>query len=307
MSEAKIQVYKGPAGGWGALKSVARHLNEQGVPVKGAKTLLHANQTDGFDCPGCAWPDRNPHSTFEFCENGVKAVANEATSRRIGAAFFAEHPVSWLAEQDDAFLEAQGRLTEPLVYDPATDHLPAGARFETLAIHGGQHPEPITGAVMPPIFQTSTYAQKGPGEHSGFEYSRTRGTIFTSAYTKVYAGYGPGGIGAIYAVDPAGGGATVFATIPNAGSLPARAGYAPNPNSVSGDWLQVETKNRFAVGDTLEVVHPSGNLTLRLNEMRNAQGRPVDVAQGSPVRVWVPLPARYEGALLARVVVEALA
>ena len=59
------------------------------------------------------------------------------------------------------------------VYDPASDHVPTGARFETLAIHGGQHPEPVTGAVMPPIFQTSTYAQKGPGEHSGFEYSRT--------------------------------------------------------------------------------------------------------------------------------------
>lgn len=54
------------------------------------------------------------------------------------------------------------------------DHLPAGARIETLAIHGGQHPEPVTGAVMPPIFQTSTYAQAGPGEHSGFEYSRTQ-------------------------------------------------------------------------------------------------------------------------------------
>ena len=58
-------------------------------------------------------------------------------------------------------------------YDPKDDHLAPGARIETLAIHGGQHPEPITGAVMPPIFQTSTYAQKGPGEHSGFEYSRT--------------------------------------------------------------------------------------------------------------------------------------
>jgi cystathionine gamma-lyase len=53
------------------------------------------------------------------------------------------------------------------------DHLPAGARIETLAIHGGQHPEPVTGAVMPPIYQTSTYAQEGPGEHSGHEYSRT--------------------------------------------------------------------------------------------------------------------------------------
>ena len=59
------------------------------------------------------------------------------------------------------------------IYDPSTDHLAAGAKLETLAIHGGQHPEPITGAVMPPISQSSTYAQKGPGEHSGFEYSRT--------------------------------------------------------------------------------------------------------------------------------------
>ncbi len=58
-------------------------------------------------------------------------------------------------------------------YDKSTDHLPEGARRETLVIHGGQHPEPVTGAVMPPIFQTSTYAQKAPGEHSGFEYSRT--------------------------------------------------------------------------------------------------------------------------------------
>jgi cystathionine gamma-lyase len=58
-------------------------------------------------------------------------------------------------------------------YDPSEDHLGPGARLETLAIHGGQHPEPVTGAVMPPISQASTYAQKGPGEHSGFEYSRT--------------------------------------------------------------------------------------------------------------------------------------
>jgi putative protease len=70
---------------------------------------------------------------------------------------------------------------------------------------------------------------------------------------------------------------------------------------LNGDWLQVETRNRFAVGDTLEVVHPGGNLILRLQAMRNAHGQPVDVAQGSPVRVWLPLPQRYEGALLAKV------
>ena len=119
--DARIRPYDKPAGGWDALKASWEALRRQDVVLRGPGTLLRTNQPAGFDCPGCAWPDRNPHSTFEFCENGVKAVANEATSRRIGAAFFAEHPVSWLAEQDDAFLEAQGRLTEPLAYDPATD------------------------------------------------------------------------------------------------------------------------------------------------------------------------------------------
>ncbi|MEO6280390.1 molybdopterin-dependent oxidoreductase, partial [Roseateles sp.] len=121
MSERKIELYDGPAGGWGALKSVAKHLNEQGVAVKGAKTLLHANQTDGFDCPGCAWPDRDHRSTFEFCENGAKAVAAEATARRatpevIGAKTLAE----W-AEASDYELEATGRLTAPMLYDAETD------------------------------------------------------------------------------------------------------------------------------------------------------------------------------------------
>ena len=119
--DAPIRPYDKPAGGWDALRASWQALRRQDAVLRGPGTLLRTNQPAGFDCPGCAWPDRNPHSTFEFCENGVKAVANEATSRRIGADFFAEHPVSWLAEQDDAFLEAQGRLTEPLAYDPATD------------------------------------------------------------------------------------------------------------------------------------------------------------------------------------------
>ena len=84
MSDKKpIDSYDKPAGGWDALKSSWHALREQQVVLKGAGTLLRANQPRGFDCPGCAWPDRNPHSTFEFCENGVKAVANEATSKRV--------------------------------------------------------------------------------------------------------------------------------------------------------------------------------------------------------------------------------
>ena len=71
---------------------------------------------------------------------------------------------------------------------------------------------------------------------------------------------------------------------------------------LQGDWVQVETKNHFAVGDLLEVVHPSGNITVRLDEMRDVLGQSVQVAQGNPVRVWIPLAAVYSGALLARVV-----
>jgi len=120
-NDKPIEPYDKPAGGWDALKSSWHALREQQVGLKGAATLLRINQPKGFDCPGCAWPDRNPHSTFEFCENGVKAVANEATSKRVTREFFAAHTVSWLAGQHDHFLEAQGRLTEPMVFDAASD------------------------------------------------------------------------------------------------------------------------------------------------------------------------------------------
>jgi molybdopterin-dependent oxidoreductase alpha subunit len=145
VSEKKIEFYKGPAGGWGALKSVSKALLAQDIAVKGARTLLSANQPDGFDCPGCAWPDRNHVSTFEFCENGAKAVAAEATSRRVTREFFAQHTVTELADKSDFFLEDQGRLTEPLVYDRASDkYLPIewDAAFEMIAGHLNALPDP---------------------------------------------------------------------------------------------------------------------------------------------------------------------
>ena len=122
MSNDTIRKYDGPAGGWGALKSVAKHLTEQKIAVSGAKTLLKANQPDGFDCPGCAWPDRDHTSTFEFCENGAKAVAAEATKFRAGPELFARYTVTQLAEYSDYWLEQQGRLTTPMRYDAVTDH-----------------------------------------------------------------------------------------------------------------------------------------------------------------------------------------
>ncbi len=113
---------KPAAGGWGSLTSTAAQLVSQGIPAKGAATLLQANQPEGFDCPGCAWPDPKHTSSFEFCENGVKAVAWEATSRRVTPEFFAKHSVTELRGKTDHFLESQGRLTHPMRYNPATDH-----------------------------------------------------------------------------------------------------------------------------------------------------------------------------------------
>lgn len=141
----KIEFYKGPAGGWGALRSVTNALLKQDIPLKGAKTMLSANQPDGFDCPGCAWPDRNHASTFEFCENGVKAVAAEATARRAGPELFAKHTVAELAQQSDFWLEDQGRLTHPMVYDAASDkYVPIewDAAFALVARHLNALPDP---------------------------------------------------------------------------------------------------------------------------------------------------------------------
>jgi molybdopterin-dependent oxidoreductase alpha subunit len=144
-TKQKIEFYNGPAGGWAALRSVAQALMAQDIALKGAKTLLSANQPDGFDCPGCAWPDRNHASSFEFCENGAKAVAAEATARRVEAVFFAEHTVSELAEKSDFWLEDQGRLTQPMVYDePSDKYQPIAwdAAFELIANALNALPDP---------------------------------------------------------------------------------------------------------------------------------------------------------------------
>ena len=134
MSKKVIQVYNRPAGGWGALKSVAQQLLNQGIPGKGARTLLSANQPDGFDCPGCAWPDSDHTSTFEFCENGAKAVAAESTARRATPALFASHTLAELSRHSDHWLEDQGRLTHPVRYDTATDRYVAVSWDEAFAL-----------------------------------------------------------------------------------------------------------------------------------------------------------------------------
>src|SRR6266403_6169824 len=110
-----------PAGGWGALHATAKALREESAIVKGGRSLLSMNQPDGFDCPGCAWPDPKHTSSFEFCENGAKAVSWEATAKRTTPEFFAAHAVSELWNWSDFDLENEGRLTHPMVNDQATD------------------------------------------------------------------------------------------------------------------------------------------------------------------------------------------
>ncbi|WP_342163885.1 FdhF/YdeP family oxidoreductase [Methylobacterium sp. SD21] len=109
------------AGGWGALKSCGKHLLGSRAPLTGARALLKANQPDGFDCPGCAWGDPEHGSSFEFCENGVKAVSWEATDKRTKPSFFARHTLTELRGWSDYALEGQGRLTHPMRYDAASD------------------------------------------------------------------------------------------------------------------------------------------------------------------------------------------
>ncbi|MFW1678698.1 FdhF/YdeP family oxidoreductase [Pontibacter sp. JAM-7] len=114
--------YLGPAGGWGALGSTLKYLFKSEQPTINIRSLLNTNQPDGFDCPGCAWGEDKHPNRIRFCENGAKAVTWEATSKTVDQTFFARYSVGWLRQQSDYFLEYQGRLTEPMRYDPATDH-----------------------------------------------------------------------------------------------------------------------------------------------------------------------------------------
>ena len=125
---ASIGAPSAAAAGLAALAVTTRLTVGKMGAARGAKLLLEVNQKDGFDCQSCAWPspDGERH-TFEFCENGAKAVADEATPKRIGREFFAQHAVMDLAAQSDHWLNAQGRLTEPMVLRPgATHYAPLG-------------------------------------------------------------------------------------------------------------------------------------------------------------------------------------
>ncbi|MFI1720693.1 FdhF/YdeP family oxidoreductase [Streptomyces sp. NPDC020489] len=113
---------------WAAgLPAVAHALEyslQQTSPRRAGVDLLTMNQVGGIDCPGCAWADPAPGQRHrnEYCENGAKHINDEATTRRITADFFREHSVSDLAGRSDMWLNQQGRLTEPMIKRPGSDH-----------------------------------------------------------------------------------------------------------------------------------------------------------------------------------------
>jgi molybdopterin-dependent oxidoreductase alpha subunit len=116
----EVSAPKHAAAGLPAVGHSLRMAHQQMGVRRTALTLLKVNQKDGFDCPGCAWPEPEHRHKAEFCENGAKAVAEEATLRRVTPDFFAEHPVSDLFRRSGYWLGQQGRLTQPM-------YLPAGA------------------------------------------------------------------------------------------------------------------------------------------------------------------------------------
>ncbi|MGW0160607.1 FdhF/YdeP family oxidoreductase [Mycobacterium sp. NPDC003323] len=110
------------AGVKAVMVSMQRALEQMG-PLRTAATLTRLNQRHGFDCPGCAWPEEHGgRKVAEFCENGAKAVAEEATRRTVTREFFARHSIAELSEKPEYWLSQQGRLTEPMVLHPGEQH-----------------------------------------------------------------------------------------------------------------------------------------------------------------------------------------
>ena len=124
IDETRVRVTgpKRTAVGVPAVLHALKIANEQMGVRRSIQTLVRVNQKSGFDCPGCAWPEEDKRHIAEFCENGAKAVAEEATVRRVTPEFFAEHSIEELRGHDDWWLGQQGRLTHPMILDEGATH-----------------------------------------------------------------------------------------------------------------------------------------------------------------------------------------
>src|SRR5687767_4233641 len=111
------------AGGVPAIIATLKTISSEMGLVRGARTLLKVNQLDGVDCPGCAWPEPDrERSRFEFCENGAKHVADEATTKRVTPDFFANWSLVDLSCKSDYWLGKQGRITSPMMLERNGTH-----------------------------------------------------------------------------------------------------------------------------------------------------------------------------------------
>ncbi len=114
--DLKLTPPKEKAAGIPAITSSLRHVQEEMGVIAGLRALNRMNQKGGFDCPGCAWPDPDGKRSAlgEYCENGAKAISEEATNKRVTPAFFAKRTVEELSEQTDYWIGKQGRITHPM-------------------------------------------------------------------------------------------------------------------------------------------------------------------------------------------------
>ncbi|HVE58736.1 MAG TPA: FdhF/YdeP family oxidoreductase [Pyrinomonadaceae bacterium] len=121
------EIMKNAAGLSAILKTTSEIVTKAGA-IRGTKLLLALNQKGGIDCNSCAWADPDGERTHaEFCESGAKAIADEADTKRVTPDFFAKYSVAELSAQSDQWLNAQGRITEPVFlaenathYEPIT-------------------------------------------------------------------------------------------------------------------------------------------------------------------------------------------
>lgn len=120
----KIGAPKTTAAGIPAVVSSVKHLLGELTIGNCVKTVFSINQMDGFDCPGCAWPDPDDHRSGigEYCENGAKAIAEEATSKRITSDFFQKNSIAELSQWSDFQLGKSGRLTHPMILREGSTH-----------------------------------------------------------------------------------------------------------------------------------------------------------------------------------------
>lgn len=127
-----------PAGGWGSARATVEILRQERVGLAATRAILRQNKHDGFTCVSCSWAKPAHSHAVEACENGIKATVWELTSKRTTPEFFARHTIRELLDWSDLELEDQGRLTEPLKWDAASDrYLPIAweAAFAEIGAH----------------------------------------------------------------------------------------------------------------------------------------------------------------------------